>query len=131
MTAAVLQDGWLCTGDLASYDEHGILAIRGRSKDLIIHKGFNIYPQEIENVLMKHPQVFKAAVVGVEDSLSGQIPVAYVAVRGQDGQTMESLRRLCSEHLAAYKIPRKFVCLEDLPMNATGKVDKKILSKYN
>lgn len=131
MTAQVLKDGWLCTGDLASYDSNGVLAIRGRSKDLIIHKGFNIYPQEIENVLMKHPQVFKAAVVGLDDAMSGQVPVAYVAVRGQDAGTMDSLRRLCAEHLAVYKIPRKFVCLEDLPMNATGKVDKKVLSKYN
>ena len=131
MTAKVMQNGWLCTGDLASLDSNGILAIRGRSKDLIIHKGFNIYPQEIENILMKHPLVFKAAVLGQEDAMSGQIPVAFVAVRSQDSTTVESLRQLCSEHLAAYKIPRKIVCLEDLPMNATGKIDKKVLNTYN
>lgn len=131
MTAQVLQNGWLCTGDLASFDDQGYLAIRGRSKDLIIHKGFNIYPQEIENILMKHPQVFKAAVIGRDEDASGQIPIAFVAVRNHDAKTLESLRALCSEHLASYKIPRKIVCLEDLPMGPTGKVDKKILRTYD
>ncbi|MFH0898581.1 MAG: AMP-binding protein, partial [bacterium] len=81
MTSAVLQDGWLCTGDLASRDSHGIIAITGRSKDLIIHKGFNIYPQEVENVLLTHPAIFKAAVVGRDDATSGQVPVAFVAIK--------------------------------------------------
>ncbi|MBM3887052.1 long-chain fatty acid--CoA ligase [Candidatus Dependentiae bacterium] len=127
-TAQILVDGWLNTGDLVSVDELGRIAIRGRSKDLIIHKGFNIYPQEIENVLLKHPNVFKAAVVGKAEDISGQIPVAYVAVRSADHKmTEEGLRKLCNEYLAAYKVPRQIICLDDLPMNATGKVDKKQL----
>lgn len=127
-TDQVLVDGWLNTGDLVSIDKAGNIAIRGRSKDLIIHKGFNIYPQEVENVLLKHPHVFKAAVVGKTEEMSGQIPVAYVAVRQSDHKlTEEGLRKLCNEHLAAYKIPRQIICLEDLPMNSTGKVDKKQL----
>lgn len=127
-TAQILVDGWLNTGDLASFDAEGRIAIRGRSKDLIIHKGFNIYPQEVENVLLKHPYVFKAAVVGKNEEMSGQVPVAYVAVRGSDAkQVEEGLRKLCNEHLATYKVPRQIICLEDLPMNATGKVDKKQL----
>lgn len=128
ITAQVLVDGWLNTGDLASIDKEGRIAIRGRSKDLIIHKGFNIYPQEVENVLLKHPHVFKAAVVGKTEEMSGQIPVAYVAVRGGSAESVEKgLKKLCNEHLAAYKVPRQIICLEDLPMNATGKVDKKQL----
>jgi len=123
----VLQDGWLNTGDLASIDREGKLAIQGRSKDLIIHKGFNIYPQEVENILMTHPAVFKAAVIGREESFSGQVPIAYVAIKSEGTNIEESLRELCSNNLASYKIPRKFVCLDDLPMNATGKVDKKQL----
>jgi long-chain acyl-CoA synthetase len=126
-TSAVLKDGWLNTGDLASIDKEGKLAIQGRSKDLIIHKGFNIYPQEVENILMTHPAVFKAAVIGKEESFSGQVPVAYVAVKSAVTNLEESLRVLCANNLASYKIPRKFVCLDDLPMNATGKVDKKQL----
>lgn len=126
-TALVLQDEWLNTGDLASYDKAGNIAITGRIKDIIIHKGFNIYPAEIENVLLKHPTVFKAAVVGLEEDASGQIPVAYVAVKDRTSDLENALRELCLHNLAAYKVPRKFICLDDLPMNATGKVDKKQL----
>jgi long-chain acyl-CoA synthetase len=126
-TAKVLIDGWLNTGDLGSLDEHGNLAISGRTKDIIIHKGFNIYPAEIENVLLRHPSVFKVAVVGQEESGSGQIPVAFVAIKSPERGIEASLRSLCSSNLAAYKVPRKFVCVDDLPMNSTGKVDKKQL----
>ncbi len=129
-TAEVLVDGWLNTGDLVRMTHDGLVMICGRSKDLIIHKGFNIYPQEIENILLKHPHVFKAAVIGKDEDSSGQIPVAYVAVRDADPKDVErDLKRLCNEYLAAYKMPRKIVCLGDLPMNATGKVDKKQLKK--
>ena len=96
-------------------------------KDIIIHKGFNIYPAEIENVLLRHPAVFKAAVIGQEEPDSGQIPVAFVAIKSQQSGIESSLRSLCLSNLAAYKVPRKFVCVDDLPMNSTGKVDKKQL----
>lgn len=126
-TDKVLVDNWLNTGDLGLVDHRGYLAICGRVKDIIIHKGFNIYPAEIENVLLRHPAVFKAAVVGQEDSDSGQIPVAFVAIKSQNNGVEASLRSLCANNLAAYKIPRKFVCVDDLPMSSTGKVDKKQL----
>lgn len=126
-TEKVLVNKWLNTGDLGLVDNRGYLAISGRVKDIIIHKGFNIYPAEIENVLLRHPDVFKAAVVGKEDSDSGQIPVAFVAVKTKNTGIETALRSLCSSNLAAYKVPRKFVCVEDLPMNSTGKVDKKQL----
>ena len=127
-TKSVLQNGWLNTGDLASFQQNGMLAINGRSKDLIINKGLNIYPQEIENVLMMHPTVFKAAVVGKNEEMSGQVPIAFVATKKLDSTLQASLRELCKNNLAGYKVPKKFVCLEDLPMNATGKVDKKQLN---
>ncbi len=126
-TNQVLVDGWLNTGDLAQRQKNGKLAICGRSKDIIIHKGFNIYPAEVENVLMKHPAVFKAAVIGKDEPMSGQVPVAFVAVRSRGDDLEATLRTLCAHNLASYKIPRKFVCLDDLPMSATGKVDKKQL----
>lgn len=128
-TACVLIDGWLKTGDMARKDKFGNLAISGRSKDIIIHKGFNIYPAEIENVLMKHPAVFKAAVIGQDEEMSGQVAIAFLAVKKIDANLEKNLRDLCAHNLAAYKIPRKFICLEDLPMNATGKVDKKQLNQ--
>ncbi len=129
LTEQVIQNSWLNTGDLGSLNHHGELAITGRSKDLIIHKGFNIYPQEVENILMSHPLVTKAAVVGRSDSFSGQIPIAYVALKVLDNTAHVEiqLRALCAQNLAAYKIPRHFTCLQDLPMNATGKIDKKQL----
>ncbi len=126
-TAKVLHDGWLNTGDLALVDQKGYLAIKGREKDIIIHKGFNIYPAEIENVLLSHPNVFKAAVIGQEEEMSGQVPVAFLAIKEKNGALERELRDLCVNNLAAYKVPRKFVYLEDLPMNATGKIDKKQL----
>lgn len=128
-TEKVLQNGWLNTGDLATMDENGTLAIMGRSKDLIIHKGFNIYPQEVENILMTHPAVFKAAVVGRSESVVGQVPIAFVAAKGDREYVERSLKSLCQNNLATYKIPRKFVCLDDLPMKSTGKVDKKQLQR--
>lgn len=126
-TAKILQDGWLNTGDLASIDVDGNLAIRGRMKDIIIHKGFNIYPAEVENVLMMHPAVMRAAVVGLDEDLSGQVPVAYVAVRQKDETLEHVLKSLCSSNLASYKVPRQIICLDELPTNATGKIDKKKL----
>jgi long-chain acyl-CoA synthetase len=128
-TKKVLKKGWLNTGDLASIDVAGNLTIRGRSKDLIIHKGFNIYPQEVENVLMTHPNVFKAAVIGKEEAVVGQVPIAYVAARGDKDYVEKSLRDLCKNNLAIYKVPRRFICLDDLPMSSTGKVDKKQLQQ--
>ncbi|MCK4650866.1 AMP-binding protein [Candidatus Babeliales bacterium] len=128
-TSHVLKDGWLCTGDLASLDKNNMLAIRGRSKELIIHKGFNIYPQEIENVLMSYSLVFKAAVFGKEEEAFGQIPIAFVAVKNKHVGLEKKLREHCAGYLAQYKIPRKFVCLDDLPLNNTGKVDKKRIFK--
>lgn len=128
LTSEVLENGWLHTGDLATIDEEGNISIVGRSKDLIIHKGFNIYPQEVENILMSHPAVFKAAVIGRDDATSGQVPVAFVALKAKEDKNIEKkLRDFCTDHLATYKIPRKFICLDDLPMNQGGKIDKRRL----
>ncbi len=123
LTAEVLQHGWLNTGDLATIDIHGSITIVGRSKDLIINKGFNIYPQEVENVLLRHPAVFKAAVVA-RDEEGGQVPIAYVALREGARVAPADITAFCRDNLAAYKVPRVVTCLTDLPMTATGKIDK-------
>ena len=117
-TDKVLKDGWLDTGDLASIDKLGMLAIRGRVKDVIIHKGFNIYPAEVENILLKYPAVIKAAVVGRDEPMAGQVPIAFVALRVPEEGFEDRLRELCAHNLAAYKIPRKFICLDDLPLTS-------------
>ena len=126
-TDLILKDGWLNTGDLSTMDSMGNLIVQGRSKDLIIRNGINIYPQEVENVLMRHPEVFKVAVIGRDEAVSGQVPIAFVAVRSPEKGFEAKLRFLCASNLASYKIPRKFICMEDLPMNSTGKIDKKRL----
>lgn len=127
-TAAVLQNGWLDTGDCAYICKSGKLVITGREKDLIINKGFNIYPQEIENIILTHPQVLRAAVVGQKDEQVGEVPVAFVQLRTNMPTIEQELRALCMHHLATYKIPRAFICSSDeLPLTATGKVDKKVL----
>jgi long-chain acyl-CoA synthetase len=126
-TDKVLQNGWFNTGDLGYIDERGRIVITGREKDLIINKGFNIYPQEIENIILLHPNVIRAGVVGRIDE-EGEVPVAFVQIRTADDDMEQSLRSLCMQHLAAYKVPRQFYCdTKELPATATGKIDKKIL----
>ncbi len=131
-TAKVLDDeGWLNTGDLATVRPDGSLLLNGRSKDLIISKGFNIYPQEVENSLLKHPAVVMAAVVGKEDIEFGQLPVGFVSLREGYSVTEHELRMHCRKHIASYKIPRTIHIMDNLPMSATGKIDKKKLLGSN
>lgn len=129
-TSEVLKDGWFDTGDLAYINRLGKLVISGRMKDLIIHKGINIYPQEIENVMLSHANVLRAAVVGKKDESSGEVPVAFVQLREENDATEKELQELCKKNLAPYKVPRSFTCsIEELPLTATSKVDKKQLRK--
>lgn len=128
-TKSVVKDGWFCTGDLAKFDSNGKLLICGRDKDLIIHKGFNIYPQEIENTILSHMAVMFVGVIGKPDEMSGEIPIAFVQLNsGTNEEGMErELLDLCKKNLANYKIPRSFIFLKDIPLTATKKVDKKVL----
>ena len=129
-TAQVVVDGWFNTGDLGYIDEYGKLVITGREKDIIVNKGFKIYPQEIENIISSHPLVIRVGVLGVEDEAAGQVPVAYVQIRQAQEGIEKQLRELCVHNLASYKVPRHFICTTDnLPTTATGKVDKKRLGK--
>lgn len=127
MTHKVLVDGWLNTGDLAYLNDKGSIVIAGRLKDLIIHKGFNIYPPEIENIIMSHPNVLKVGVVGKPDG-DTEIPVAFVQIKQSQQDIEKQLKELCIKNLASYKVPREFHCsVHELPATATGKVDKKKL----
>jgi long-chain acyl-CoA synthetase len=126
-TDKILKNGWLNTGDLAYIDNKGRIVITGREKDLIIHKGFNIYPQEIENVILLHPNVIRVGVIGRVDE-DGEVPIAFVQMRTHEANCERSLKALCMQHLAAYKVPRQFFCdTKELPATATGKIDKKVL----
>ena len=126
-TAAIVHEGWLNTGDLAYRDAVGKIVLVGRERDLISNKGLKIYPQEVENILLSHPQILQAAVIGIRED-EEEIPVAFVATKGtHDDALIVELRALCVRNLAGYKIPRRFYLRNELPTTATGKVDKKVL----
>jgi acyl-CoA synthetase (AMP-forming)/AMP-acid ligase II len=126
-TAAVLSpDGWLRTGDLGTLDERGYLRITGRAKDMFIVGGFNAYPAEIESMLMEHPDVELAAVVGVPDPRLGEVGKAFVVTRAPDF-TADGLIAWCRERMANYKVPRSVEVVDALPLTASGKVQKAAL----
>jgi long-chain acyl-CoA synthetase len=125
--AAFTPDGWFKTGDMGFLDEGGYLTIADRKKDLIIVKGLNVYPQDVENALLAHPAVAEAAVVGVRDETGDELVRAFIVLK--TGQTAEKSQLLhwCRERLAAYKCPKDLVIRTELPKNAIGKVLKKEL----
>jgi acyl-CoA synthetase (AMP-forming)/AMP-acid ligase II len=114
-------DGLVATGDLGHLDERGRLVIDGRDDDMIVSGGENVFPREVEEVLLGHPAVADAAVVGVPDERFGQALVAHVVARN-GGTTTDELREFLKEHLAGYKVPREVVLHDSLPCNETGKV---------
>jgi malonyl-CoA/methylmalonyl-CoA synthetase len=124
-TAAAFRDGWFATGDLGQLDDIGCLTLRGRATELIISGGFNIYPREIEEVLLEQDGVREAAVVGTPDERRGEVPVAYV-VADMDVD-LEGLRERCARSLASFKAPRSIVRVDSLPRNAMGKLQKHLL----
>ena len=123
-TARSIVDGWLHTGDIGHLDGDGYLTLAGRSKDMIIRGGENIYPREIEDVLTGDPAVLEAAVVGVPDEKWGEIVVAYVQPRPGASVDTIALQALCSRRLAGYKRPTSIVVVETIPSNPVGKIDK-------
>ncbi len=134
MTKSVFwEDRWFRSGDLAVMDDEGYLKIVGRLKDLIVCGGENIYPREIEEILLRYPGVAEAAVVGEPNKLRSEVPHAFIVLQEDaKGQVAESqLRKYCREHLAEYKIPEGFTFVEDLPKTATRKIQKEeIKTKY-
>jgi acyl-CoA synthetase (AMP-forming)/AMP-acid ligase II len=118
-------DGWLRTGDLGELDEAGRLRIVGRVKDMFIVGGFNAYPAEIENALLRHPAVQQAAVIGIPDQRLGEVGMAFVVVSG-DASGADIIEWSRNE-MANYKVPRVVELVEALPLNATGKVLKDVL----
>ncbi len=126
-TRASFLDGYFKTGDLATRSKDGYYTLCGRSGDLIISGGFNIYPREMEEFLQEQPEVAEAAVAGVPDAVRGEVPVAYVVLKAE--VTMETLEARCKDKLASFKVPRKFLQVDQLPRNAMGKVQKHLLPK--
>jgi acyl-CoA synthetase (AMP-forming)/AMP-acid ligase II len=122
-TAAVLSpDGWLATGDLGLLDQEGRLHIVGRVKDMFIVGGFNAYPAEIENMLLRHPAIQQAAVIGIPDPRLGEVGMAFVVV--SEEVDPDELVEWSRDNMANYKAPRIVEIVDQLPVNATGKVMK-------
>ena len=114
-------DGWLHTGDIARMDENGYFYIVDRKKDMILVSGFNVYPNEIEDVVASHPGVAEVAAVGVEDEHSGEVVKLFV-VKKDPGLTAEALKAFCHDELTGYKRPKHIEFRDELPKSNVGKI---------
>ncbi len=123
-TAEVLRNGWMHTGDLAVMDSDGYLAIVGRSKDMVIRGGENVYPREVEEFLYSHPDIEDVQVVGVPDARYGEELLAAVRLRAGAALTEDGVREYCRGRLAHYKVPRYVRFVDEYPMTVTGKIQK-------
>ena len=124
-TAAVLtEDGWLRTGDLARKGPLGLVVFEGRSKHVIMHGGYSVYALEVEQALERHPDVLEASVVGLPDERMGEVPVAVVRLAEGVTLTKAKLATWAAQHLAEYKVPKRFVAVDELPRTGTAKVQK-------
>jgi acyl-CoA synthetase (AMP-forming)/AMP-acid ligase II len=129
-TAKVMTaDGYLKTGDIGTMDAKGYLTLRDRSKDMIIRGGSNIYPREIEEVLLRHPALAEVSVVGREEPDLGEEPVAFVVVKPSMTITTDEMDTLCLDNMARFKRPREYFFSDDLPKNNYGKILKTELRK--
>jgi O-succinylbenzoic acid--CoA ligase len=126
-TAKALRGGWLHTGDLGYLDRDGYLYVLDRRDDLIVSGGENVYPAEIEAVLLAHPDVEDAGVAGVADAVWGEVPAAAVVLRPGASVDADILRTFCAARLARYKLPRQFWRVDGLPRNAAGKLQRNLL----
>ena len=121
---AVDRDGWLHTGDLAMMREDGHFHIRGRSKDMIIRGGENIYPAEIEAFLFTHPKIGEASVIGLPDLKMGEVVAAWVRPKAGQTLTAEEVREYCQGKIAHFKIPHHIRVVDSMPMTVSGKIQK-------
>lgn len=127
-TSTAFRDGWFMTGDAGRLDRAGRLRVLDRRADLIISGGENIYPAEIESVLVAHPEIRDGAVVGVSDAEFGARPIAFVVLRAGASLDRASLEKFCRERLAGYKIPVDFIEIDEIPRTASGKLLRRLLA---
>ena len=130
-TQQAVVNGWLRTGDVGALDEDGFLTLKDRSKDMIISGGTNIYPREVEEVLLRHPKVQEVSVIGRPDREWGESVVAYVVSELSQGELHEHLDAFCIEHMARFKRPKDYQLIEALPKNNYGKVLKTALRELD
>lgn len=121
-TAIALRDGWLYTGDLARVDEDGFTFIVGRKKDMIVASGYNVYPDEVDQVLYTHPAVLEAATIGIPDSKRGETVKSFVVLKEGATTAEEEIRDYCKKEMAAYKVPRQVEFLDEIPKSSMMKI---------
>ncbi len=126
-TAKILRDGWLYTGDLAVMDDDGFFKIVGRKKDMILCSGFNVYPDEIDRVLIAHPKVFEACTIGVPDAKRGENVKAFVVPKPGETLTAQELDLWCRQQLASYKVPHLWEFRTELPKSSMMKLLRRVL----
>ncbi|HDO21502.1 MAG TPA: alpha/beta fold hydrolase, partial [Nitrospirae bacterium] len=129
ITGKAVQDGWLYTGDLGKMDGVGYLYIVDRKKDLIITGGYNVFPKEVEKVILSNPEVSETAVIGIPDPVKGEIIKAFVVLKEEARCNEEDIIKYCKERIAPFKCPKIVEIVQSLPKNATGKIFKKALRK--
>ena len=129
-TAETIKEGWLHTGDIGSADESGYLFLSGRKKKMIILKGQNIYPSDIEEVLATHPKIAEARVIGIPDRLRGEIVAVVIRLREKVAARTQEIKHFCQEHMADYRLPRRIIFTGYLSKIANTKVGKKKLRDY-
>jgi long-chain acyl-CoA synthetase len=127
LTAEAMRGGWFHTGDLGSVDEDGYVTIVDRKKDLIIRGGFNVYPRDVEEAMLEHPEVEAAGVVGRPDAAHGEEVVAFVSLRSGSATSADDLVAFAKERVGGYKYPREVRVVPAIPLTAVGKVDRKAL----
>jgi long-chain acyl-CoA synthetase len=128
-TEKALIDGWFLTGDIGKFDEDGYLSIVDRKKDMIIAGGYNIYPVELDDVLMSHPKILEACAVGIPHEYRGETVKAFIVTKEGETLTEEDVTRYCKENLAAYKVPKIFEFVAELPKSTVGKVLRRKLKE--
>jgi long-chain acyl-CoA synthetase len=121
-TAQALIDGWFLTGDIGKFDEDGYLSVVDRKKDMIIAGGYNIYPVELDEVLMGHPKIMEACAIGIPHEYRGETVKAFIVARDGEALTKEEVVAYCKENLAAYKVPKIIEFIDELPKSAVGKI---------
>jgi long-chain acyl-CoA synthetase len=126
-TANAIRNGWLYTGDIAMMDEEGFFYLVDRKKDMVIVAGYNVYPREIDEVLLEHPKIMEAVAVGIADASRGECLKAYVVLKPGETMTRAEVLAWCRGKLANYKVPRYVEFREDLPKTIVGKVLRRIL----
>jgi long-chain acyl-CoA synthetase len=126
-TAEVIKDGWLYTGDIGYMDDEGYLTVADRKKDIIIAGGFNIYPNEIDDILFSHPKIAEACTIGVGDQYRGETVKSYIVLQEGEAMTPDEVEIYCRESLAPYKIPKIVEFIDELPKSGVGKILRRVL----